>query len=243
MSASRRTDAKYTRLKERSPGDILKTADGRWLPEVLAGVEKRLADAGASPDFDHLVGLGCRRDDLFSALLWIGPFAELEDTQAALTGFSRSRLKTVLNRMRACADEVEVLLGLGHSQSLLSGGPPSDLARELPLVPTNLRIYAGYVEAVSADSSLRPRSSFTRNIGKAHLVMLVKSVTGRYCDKEVSGLISAVLDRPAYHAQTHRQWRHEHSKEMSTPLDKYFAKCLGRTSKSSPISQKRPGKT
>ena len=221
MSALKRTNEKVPLFKHRPSGDVLlRGKDGRWLPSVLADVERRLADHAASQFLDHLVSLDCKRDDLLDTLVWIGPYAEIEDSQAALTGFPRSKLKTVLKRMRTCADEVELLLSLGHTEFLLSGGPPSPLEKELPWVPTNLRLYADYVEGIMDDSSLHPRSHFTRNIGISHLIWVVKATTHKFCDKEVSALISAILSRPGYDEQAHRQWRTEH-RDLISPWEKY----------------------
>jgi hypothetical protein len=215
MSASKRTDAKDTRFNQRRSGDDLKTQDGRWRPEVLADVVRRLGESGASPDFDHLVGLGCRRDVLLDFLVWIGPCAQIEDSQAALTGYPRSKLKTVLNRMRKCADEVEVLVSLGHTNSLLSGRLSFPLSKEVLWIPADLRLYADYIESIMRVPSLHPRSHLTRNIAVSNLVMAVKTTTGRFHDREVSALISAVLDRPNYDELAHRQWRSEHSDLLS----------------------------
>jgi hypothetical protein len=221
MSALKRTNEKVTLFKHRPSGDVLlRGEDGRWLPDVLAGVERRLADHAVSQHLDHL-SLNCKRDDLLDTLVWIGPYAEIEDSQAALVGFPRAKLKTVLKRMRRCAEDVDILLGLGHTESLLSGGPASPLEKELPWVPTNLLLYADYVEGIMDDSSLHPRSHFTRNIGISHLIAYVKVATSRFCDKEVSALISAILDRPDYDEQAHRQWRAEH-RGLISQSEKYF---------------------
>jgi len=202
---------------------------------------------------EQLVDLGCKRNDLLAMLIWIGPYAKIEDSQEALTGFPRSKLKTVLKRMRLCADDVELLLSLGHTESLLSGGqvgrhtpsrhersksnleeeldPDSGLENELPCIPTNLRLYADYVEGVMDDSSLHPRSHFTRNIGISHLVSTVKAVSGKYYDKAVSALVAAVRNRPDYGEQAHREWREEQRKSK-TSADKFIDGQLEAWSKS-----------
>lgn len=215
MGAPKRIDTKVTTFNQRPSGDRLRTDDGKWRPQVLADIERRLTVNQASSDLGRLVDLGCNRDELLDLLVYIGPYAEIEDSQEALTGFRRSKLKTVLKRMRTCADEVELLLSLGHTESLLCGGPPSPLEKELPWVPTNLRLYADYVESIMDDSSLHPRSHFTRNIALSQLVLVVKAATGKYRDKEVSALVSAVLGRPNYGELAHEQWRSEQRK--STP--------------------------
>jgi hypothetical protein len=86
---------------------------------------------------------------------------------------------------------------------------------------------------MKGEASLRERSHFSRNIGIGHLVMTVKSVTGKFHDEEVAGLVSAVLNRPEYGALNHCQWRSEHAKDLATPVDDYFYKHLQPTSKSS----------
>jgi hypothetical protein len=124
--------------------------------------------------------------------------------------------------MRACADEVELLLSLGHTESLLSRGPKSPIEEHLPYTPLMLRLYADYVEGVMHDSSLRPRSHFTRNLGISHLILIVKRVTRRFCDREVSALLSAVLDRQGFDEQTLRQWRSD-NRDLIVPAEKYYA--------------------
>jgi hypothetical protein len=148
------------------------------------------------------------------ALVWIGPYSQVEDTQKALAGFSRSARITVLKRMRACADDVERLLTLGLSEPLLSPRPDPEFASNLSFLPHMLRLYADYVKDVSARSASHPRSHFTRNTSMFFLVCHVKGATGSYKDKEVSSLISAVLNRASYDDTAHKQWRYEHAKEI-----------------------------
>ena len=222
VSARKSTNKKMHLFKHRISGDhLLRGEDGDWLPRVYADIESRLAVHSASQFLKQLVDLGCKRKDLLYSLVWIGPYAKIEDSREAITGFPRSKLKTALKRMRLCADDVELLLSLGHTESLLIGGPESSIQKEFPFVPANLRLYADYVEGVRDDSSLRPRSHFTRNCGISHLVSTVKAVTGEYHDEAVSALLAAVLNRPDYGEQAHREWRSEQRKSK-TPADKFM---------------------
>jgi hypothetical protein len=174
-------------------------------------VKRLLKEHNATIDFSRLIDLGCSEESLLQMLVWIGPYAEREDSQDALTGFDRAKLKTVLQRMRTCADDLDVLLRLGLTETLLTAGPPTDIEVHLPHVPLMLRLYANYVQGVIGTRELHPRTHFKRNIGISGLVHYVKQRTGKLHDKEVSSLISAVLNRPKYNDVAHRQWRYKHT--------------------------------
>ena len=84
------------------------------------------------------------------------------------------------------------------------------------------RLLQGYVSLLDlAAKRLAGGAHLYRNMGKGMLTLYIKQQTGRFRDKEVSGLLAAAYDN-AYDAINHRSWRKE-QKELLTRLSPFIS--------------------
>jgi hypothetical protein len=151
-------------------------------------------------------------------------------TFEGVMGFDRSRLKTVVNRMRRCACDLErlpisllrqVLAQMlpytdavkGQATSSQGRNPTCpDLLAELRNLckyqaeaPRRLRVLALAVE--KATKGLRFQGRPLADQAIASVVCYVRQATGRLHNDEVSALIAAMTDRDSYDVVAHRDWR------------------------------------
>lgn len=166
----------------------------------LAQIERILRSENAERDLETLVNKW--KCDLEIILLTLALIRDplFRDTWEATLGIGPKKIRALARQMRKWATKLEVLSS-GWDRFLVPGR-----FRQLADL---LRDYATYLELVITRSG--PKRHPMVNAGKCFLVAYVKTVTGRFLDREVSGLISAVLGLEVYDASRHAQWRREHS--------------------------------
>jgi hypothetical protein len=152
-----------------------------------------------------LVELGCDKAELIGALVVIKGAAGRE-TWDRLTGMTPKRLREVTARnLNKAADEIEQINSkLGSIQQIMRRHVA------FRMLPNLLREYAVELEALSRTGGEK-RHPLLKS-AKCNLVQYVKEKTGRFCDEEVSGLLSDILDNSNYDAAQHGNWRREYCK-------------------------------
>jgi hypothetical protein len=249
------TSTKKQRAKNTPPEKRIADALGRkavgWLREECV-----------SRPFVRLVEVGCDPRELWNCLAAItiawdieGPqrmdvrarwkgehnvvlFPLPPNTFKGEIGFSRKELKTVIRRLRQCADDLERLrvrtvARLLRDSSTPRRGPkvafiPVDEARqprladclsELPQLDQGqlarrLRLIALATETVCQELSFQggPMPIYENTLNS--LVDYVYRTTGKYFDPEISVLVAAARGTE-YSVKAHTNWRERHSKSPS----------------------------
>ena len=196
----------------RKQAHVSSSTDFLWFARRLSQIEKVLKEHEAWRDLHRLVRSNCDRDELLLLLVLIGPYSAIADSPGMRLQFDRHKLKTLIGRLQRCADEIERLFPHRLNLPLPISVPGADLLSDVPL---NLRFYAQGLLHLFRFKEFRVRSHFYRQLASAALIHYVKQKTGTFHDKEVSALISAVLDRPNYGAQNHIQRRRENREIVS----------------------------
>ncbi len=215
-------------ISERQLKELLGTEPVEWLREqsVLSS-------------FTRLVERGCDPQRLWNELenimfAWIVENPQSEEnrrrTFKGVMGFDRSKLGTVVKRIRQCARDVEQLPVpllvqvfnemLPHSAAVESQ-PAGSRGRNLGLrdllselrnlrryyaeVPRHLRLLA--LAASEGARGLRFRGHPLYDQAVASLVRYVQEATEKPHNEEVSALIAAVTGRGRYDAVAHCDWR------------------------------------
>jgi hypothetical protein len=171
--------------------------------ETRKAVEERLDEWNARPHLETLVDAGCDRAEIIAALNVLGArFAD--DSWEHLTGLKLKPLKSAVKRFRNCADAIDslnsrplmwaaIVYGIKHNPDFYN-------------IPRMLRLYADMLEFEIKNSG--PKKHPLLNICKALLVDMAQRCGGPH-DKEVAGLIGAVLGRE-YDTKSHSEWRANH---------------------------------
>jgi hypothetical protein len=166
-----------------------------------------LKSAGAGREFSRLVGLGVREETLFSALLIFKLLPSLDHTLRALLGEMRDRRR----KAKILRDAASVMDELAHmvegEAGSMTGKLPPDQTIPTPLKTADaLHVYANLLfireqllEALDANSA--------EEIAKYTLASAVHRITGKYHDREVSGITGAFLGKYEYDETAHRVWR------------------------------------
>ncbi len=246
-----------TRVSDKQLKEFLGTEPLRWLRENnVLDPFIRLIEVNCDPQqlWNGLKGIRCTWIIENPQLKWIVENPRLKKTRLrtsrsekpaapeqesvpihgftfeGVMGFDRSQLKTVVNRMRQCACDLERLpISLlcqvfaqmlpytdavkgqtTNSQGRNPGFP--DLLSELrnlrkyqAEVPRRLHLLALAVE--KATKGLRFQGHPLSNRAVASLVCHVRQATGWFRDEKVSALIAAMTDDDSYDAVAHRDWR------------------------------------
>jgi hypothetical protein len=178
-----------------------------------------------------LVVAGCREQVLLSHLMALGNADPRLVDLGWWTGMSRPQVKVERQRLLEYADATQALLDRPIKAILVgrSGQSRSVLALALPRI---LRVLADVLLQLLTEASGRKR--LHHDIALAGLVRYVQACTGRPHDREVSELVSAVLDRE-YFEQAHQQWRLTNyprlvelldEAEKATTADSLYAEAL-----------------
>ncbi len=150
---------------------------------------------------DRLVELGCDKEYLLVSLTLLNtPF--FSDDWEDQFGMTRKQLEGFIRRLRTYSRDIQT-----HQkgwQTFVDLYPDSKTRIFLEM-PNLLDRYAEYLSLLQKQSG--PKRHKMRNTGVCLLVQYVKNKTGRYYDREVSALISAVEDNPRYDTSRHSNWR------------------------------------
>ncbi len=175
--------------------------------ECLEGIEQLIRDHEASNDLVELVDDGCNRRRLLLYLDFLrNPYRDFQDDWETFFGVGdRKTAQRTAERFRGIADEIERINDRGLFSWWLRLTDPK--LRKFIELPNLIRRYSQILEAPSKIKPKKQHPIF--NAVQATLVKYVKLKTGRSHDRQVSALISAVLDK-SYTEDDLRSWRHQH---------------------------------
>lgn len=174
-----------------------------------AAIERLLQDHGVLPDLGELVALKCDRDHLLACLAVLrDPDAEL-DTVTFWTGRDQRRLRAFISQLAECANQIESV-NQGPFRGLLAETSNAALVD----LPQQLRTYTEALQMAAYIGGRKKPGPQTRLFA---LVDYVIAQTGQPHDREVSSLVSAIMNRE-YSVEAHRQWRYEHYDRLKTLL-------------------------
>jgi len=161
-------------------------------------------DIDLDDDLKALVADGCGRNRLRCLIKVFVDRSLADDSWINFCGMSLRKLRRSLEALRRCADATEAI-NRGFVVSFVSTDPSYRWLRNLPML---LRRYAKQLELLTRIHG--PKKHPLQHFLKANLVTYVRQTTGKWHDREVSNLISAVLNKPSYDEVSHRMWRRNH---------------------------------
>jgi hypothetical protein len=124
-----------------------------------------------------------------------------------LFGMTSKKLRRLVTQINAVAAKVERVNRKFEFGVLLLAEPINALQR----LPDFLRVYAKLLQ--DGARHFGRRSDVYHNIAKARLTAYVKFRSGRFHDKEIAALISAVSGN-VYDETDHRTWRRKHYRRL-----------------------------
>jgi hypothetical protein len=157
-----------------------------------------------------------------------------------LTGRTLEHLKKLVSDIRICAAQIEQL---GKTRLVLNATlelkvPGIAALKEGTALVSRLRMYASELEYLL--SAFGPKRKPMLNAWKAAICALVFSSTGRFHDREVAAIISAVLEEEdrrvrrklkarvrrktpphGYTEKAHQKWRRENSDAINDFLERF----------------------
>jgi hypothetical protein len=166
-------------------------------------VEEKLDEWSAKRDLETLVEAGCDRAEILS-ILQVLDSQFVDESWERLTGLKLKQLKGAVKRFRDCADRIDRLNSHRVMWAAIVYGPRGN--RDFYNIPRLLRLYADMLEFEIKNSG--PKKHPLQNTCKALLVDVALSCGGP-CDKEVAGLIGAILGLD-YQTKSHSEWRANH---------------------------------
>jgi len=167
-----------------------------WRQEIL----RRIRAEGARDNLQTLVKLGCDEGELLFRLAAIVAWKN-KKINWGISGLTPHRIRVAPDKLREAARLMELFNKALDIRAEVSPSPEE--------LSNSLRSYAERLEEITP--LLLCPGSFTLEISAlCSLVGYVARVSKKHHDKEVSGLIGAVLGKD-YYAATHlTQWRSKH---------------------------------
>jgi len=180
---------------------------------------QKLPTPGPRIDFDELCRGGCATPVLAFLLALLRFIPHIERIWSEMFGGVERRTK-VTQALEIAASTIEsvfedLIVAESHDlvEQLAGIGriPPSHLAAEL-------RVYAQFLtfaESLAKETNTRS----VAEVGRYLLTAYVNRSTRRFRDRNVSGLLGAVLQQPDYDEVSQRMWRHRNYSR----LDSHFS--------------------
>jgi hypothetical protein len=186
----------------------------------LAEEEKQnLASPGAREEFIELCEAGCFQPILAGIVMLLRNAALLEAFWTAMVGHPDNREKTT-RTLESAAQTLESLFSVvigtekeGKNTELERIGrlPVSRLVNELRLYTRLIK----FASSISAETETRSPAELAKYLASSY----VRSITGRFHDRSVSGLVSEACGSPEYDEVAHRMWRTRNYER----IDKHFS--------------------
>jgi len=189
----------------------------RFYADAAESVKQDFSTPGAKADFVELCISGCS-PEILAFLVWLLRHSpQVSNWWQSTLGDRRKRQKTKVTLENAAstienvfapmlkADE-KIREKLAHSRFLM----PKELIAQL-------RLYARFItfgELLAADPGIHSLTEFVRYL----LVGYVKRATGRFCDRNVSGLIGELGEYAEYDEVAQRMWRHRNYERLDEHL-------------------------
>lgn len=190
------------------------------LKQWTAQQEERLASPGARDDFKQLCVNGCVAEILAILLAFLRWSPQIEDFWSKLYGSPNDR-RRVRRNLEKTAKAIEGLfalpIGLENDEvisklSAIGRISPGRLASELKVYARML----GFMDNVPRETQTRSLADF----GKFYLTEYIKQATGRFRDRNVSGLIAEAIGSADYNEVAHRMWRSRNFKRIGSHFQK-----------------------
>jgi hypothetical protein len=175
--------------------------------DLSAEQKQALTSPGAREDFAELCTDGCFPIALAALVVLLRNSPQLESYWAELAGRPENREKSARN-LEQTIKTLESLFGnviasedAGKNSELLKIGrlPISQVISELRL---HIR-FINFAATLRADTEVRSPVELTKYL----LTSYVRAMTGRFHDKNVSGLVQELLGLADYGEVAHRMWR------------------------------------
>lgn len=186
----------------------------------LAEEEKqKLASPGAKEDFIELCEAGCFQPILAGIVMLFRYAPLLEVFWTEMVGRPDNREKTT-RTLESAAQTLENLFSVvidsekeGKNTELERIGrlPVSRLVNELRLYTRLIK----FASSISAETETRSPAELAKYLASSY----VRSMTGRFHDRSVSGLVSEASRSPEYNEVAHRMWRTRNYQR----IDKHFS--------------------
>jgi hypothetical protein len=169
--------------------------------------EGKLASPGAKDDFIELCETGCFQPILAGIVMFLRNAPRLEAFWTQMIGHPDNREKAIRTLESAAQTLENLFSGVIESEN---EGKSLELERigRLPVsrVVNELRFYTRLVNSASSISAETETRS-PAELAKYLLSSYVRSMTGRFHDRSVSGLVGEVSGLPEYNEVAHRMWR------------------------------------
>jgi hypothetical protein len=182
--------------------------------------ENELPSPGARTDFRELCETGCVVEILailFVSLRWSPQFEEFWSNIYGNPN-ERRRVRKTLEKTAKAVESLFVLTIFLEDDEMTS--KLSKIGRISPRqVVSEMRFYARMLNFVDS----LPRETQTRSLAdfcKFALTDYAKQATGRFRDRNVSGLIAEAIGPQDYNEVAHRMWRSRNFKKMSSHFQK-----------------------
>jgi hypothetical protein len=174
----------------------------------LAEEEKqKLASPGAREDFVELCEAGCFQPILAGIVMLVRYAPRLEVFWVEMVGRPDNREKAIRTLESAAQTLENLFSGVIESEN---EGKSRELERigrpPVSRVVNELRFYTRLVNSASSISAETETRS-PAELAKYLLSSYVRSMTGRFHDRSVSGLAGEVSGLPEYNEVAHRMWR------------------------------------
>jgi hypothetical protein len=186
------------------------------LKQWAAKQEEQLPSPGARTDFEELCQNGCVPEILAVLLVALRWSPGFEDFWSKVYGNPNDR-RRVRRNLEKTAKAIESLFELPISledEEMASQFSKMDHIGPKRLT-SELKFYAELLELVDKF----PRETETRSLadfGKFGLTEYAKQATGRFHDRNVSGLIAEAIGPADYNEVAHRMWRSRNFKRISS---------------------------
>jgi hypothetical protein len=191
----------------------------QFYADLAAEQKRRLTSPGAREDFDELCENGCLQLALAAIVALLHHSPHLERFWTEIVGRPDNREKAT----RALENAIQTLENLfGYFIALENKGKSNEFSKigRLPIsqIVSELRIYIkviNFANSISADTETRSPVDLSKYL----LTSYVRRMTGRFHDRNVSGLIAEITGPIEYNEVAQRMWRARNYKR----LDKHFS--------------------
>jgi hypothetical protein len=199
---------------------------GEWTESQL----EKLTSPGARTDFGELTADGCVREVLAVLLALLRWSPNIEEFWGKVYGSSAGRRRTrrALTKAAAALEELfsfpisleDEVIGTKFDE--IGHLTPARLASELKLYASSLDL----LDRFPRETKTRSFADFLRFV----LADYVKAATGRFRDRNVSGLLAEILGPTDYNEVAQRMWRHRNYGRMKKhyPLLSELLQNVGR---------------
>ena len=189
---------------------------GRFQYTLLTKIEKVISEHSATLALEKLISCGCTREELLFRLLLLHSKTTASNTWQRLIGMERRQIKSATSGLARCAGQVarinrsQVFMLLCQKapavwESLYPRIREPGIEGMIAKLPLILCTYEKTLEQCSKE--FQPGKRFNLHAAKEEFVKYVCAKTGKPHDREVSAMISAMLDDDNYSPDDHLQWR------------------------------------